>query len=340
MTSPSIHAVPAGKLRVREEADLVQLEASSQFVASAPVQGLADRALAYLKAGYAVHFAGPAGTGKTTLAFHVATLMARPVTLIHGDDEFGSSDLIGNDNGYRRSRLVDNFIHSVIKTHEEMEKTWVDNRLTTACKNGHTLIYDEFTRSRPEANNVLLSILEERILDLPRLGSFGQAYLNVHPGFRAIFTSNPEEYVGTHKAQDALADRLITIRVGHYDRETEVGITMARSGVSREDAEVIVDIVRELRGRQRNSHRPSIRACLALARVLAGQGAHAVPSDSLFRWACEDILGMETAKVTKEGRPVASTRVMQVVEKVCYAQGKRAAPCATKACGESTGSNS
>jgi len=302
---------------VREEADLVLLEASREFVASPMVRGLADRALAYLKAGYAVHFAGPAGTGKTTLAFHVASQLCRPVTLIHGDDEFGSSDLIGNDNGFRRFRMVDNFIHSVLKTQEEMEKTWVDNRLTTACKHGHTLIYDEFTRSRPEANNVLLSILEERILDLPRLGSMGQAYLNVHPGFRAIFTSNPEEYVGTHKAQDALADRLITIRVEHYDRDTETAITMARSGVEDRDAEIIVDIVRELRFASKNKHRPSIRACIAMARVLAGRGAHASASDPLFRWACEDILGVESAKVTREGTPLPSRRVMQVMGKVC-----------------------
>ena len=40
---------------------------------------------------------GPAGTGKTTLALHVAAKLGQPVTLIHGDDEFGSSDLVGND---------------------------------------------------------------------------------------------------------------------------------------------------------------------------------------------------------------------------------------------------
>jgi len=45
---------------------------------------LAERALAYLEVGYAVHFAGAAGTGKTTLAFHVAAKLGRPVTLIHG----------------------------------------------------------------------------------------------------------------------------------------------------------------------------------------------------------------------------------------------------------------
>ena len=75
--------------------------------------------------------------------------LERPVTLIHGDDEFGSSDLVGNDNGYRKNRLVDNYIHSVLKEEETMRTLWIDNRLTTACRYGHTLVYDELTAAGP-----------------------------------------------------------------------------------------------------------------------------------------------------------------------------------------------
>ena len=152
---------------------------------------------------------------------HVAAQLGRPVVLIHGDDEFGSSDLVGGQLGFRSTRVVDNFIHSVMKTEENVSKTWVDHRLTNACKYGFTVIYDEFNRSRPEANNVLLGVLEERLLEMPA-GRVSEGYLHVHPGFRAIFTSNPEEYAGVHKTQDALLDRMITITVGQYDRETEV----------------------------------------------------------------------------------------------------------------------
>ena len=89
------------------------------------------------------------------------------MVLIHGDDEFGSSDLVGGQLGFRSTRVVDNFIHSVVKTEENFSKTWVDHRLTNACKYGFTVIYDEFNRSRPEANNVLLGMLEERLLEMP-----------------------------------------------------------------------------------------------------------------------------------------------------------------------------
>jgi len=237
--------------------------------------------------------------------------------LIYGDDEFAGSDLVGRDSGYRKSRLVDNYIHSVLRTEEETQSFWVDNRLTSACENGDTLIYDEFTRSRPEANNALLSILSEKILNLPRLRQWGKGYLEVHPNFRAIFTSNPEEYAGVHKTQDALMDRLITIKVDHYDRDTEIRITLAKSGMPRKDAETIVDIIRELRGIGVNNHRPTIRACIAIARVMRHLGAHAKADDATFRWICRDVLDVDTAKVRRAGEAIMPAMVEEVIRKVC-----------------------
>jgi gas vesicle protein GvpN len=307
----------ATTVRVQTDGDSILPEPGVEFVLTPYVEEITGRALAYLKAGYPVHFAGPAGTGKTTLAFHVAAQLGRPVTLMHGDDEFGSSDLIGRDAGYRKSKLIDNFIHSVLKTQEEMQSLWVDNRLTTACQNGDTLIYDEFNRSRAEANNALLSILSEKILNLPKLRATGDGYLEVHPEFRAIFTSNPEEYAGTHKTQDALMDRLITIHLGHYDRDTEVRITMAKSGLSMSDAERIVDIVRELRGVGVNNHRPTIRACITIARILAREGGSARWNDPVFQWVCRDVLNTETAKVTRGGESVMPQKVDEAIRKVC-----------------------
>jgi nitric oxide reductase NorQ protein len=291
-------------------------EASPEFVLTPYVQELTQRALAYLEVGYPVHFAGPAGTGKTTLAFHVAAELGRPVTLIHGDDEFGSSDLVGRHSGYRKQKLIDNFIHSVLKTEESMNLTWIDQRLTTACKEGYTLIYDEFTRSRPEANNALLSILEEKILNLPKMSRNGDGYLEVHPEFRAIFTSNPEEYAGVHKTQDALLDRLITVSLGHFDRETEIAIALSKSGLRRKDVEIIVDVVRELRGVGVNNHRPTVRACIAIARILAHRGGRARQQDAVFRWACRDVLNTDTAKVTRGGESLMGAKVDEVIATV------------------------
>ena len=298
-----------------EPADTVLPEPSNGFVTTPFVEQLTRRALTYLQAGYPIHFAGAAGTGKTTVAFHVAAQLGRPVSLIHGDDDFGSSDLVGQDSGYRRHKVVDNYIHSVVKTEEELKSLWLENRLTSACQNGDTLIYDEFNRSRPEANNPFLSIFSERILNLPKLRRSNGGYLKVHPQFRAIFTSNPEEYAGVHKTQDALMDRLITIPLEHYDRDTEIQITMARSGITRADAEIIVDLVRRLRRVGVNNSRPTIRACIAIARVLALRGAHAQAEDPTFHWTCRDVLSSETAKVTRDGCSLMAQKVEEALLK-------------------------
>ncbi len=300
--------------------DQVLIEPGADFIATPEIEDVTERALTYLAVGSAVHFAGPAGTGKTTLAFHVAAKLGRPVMLVHGDDEFSSSDLVGRDAGFRKSKVVDNYIHSVVRTEENVNVIWMENRLTTACQQGFTLIYDEFTRSRPEANNPLLTVLEERILNVPGMRKSGEGYLNVHPEFRAIFTSNPEEYAGVHRGQDALLDRMVTISIGHFDRQTEVAIVAAKSGVSVEDARAIVDVIRTLRLASESGQQPSMRASIAIAKVLALRGGRAHPEDRVFRWACRDVLGSTIAKVTRDGRHLPPEVIDDIVMQV-YRQG-------------------
>jgi gas vesicle protein GvpN len=310
------------------ETTVLSLSRRSDFVETESVKSLADRAVFYLKAGYPVHFSGPAGTGKTTMAMHVAAELGQPVILMHGDDEFAGSDLVGGQSGYRTTRVVDNFIHSVMKTEENVSKVWVDNRLTTACKFGMTLIYDEFNRSRPEANNVLLGVLEERLLEMPSIRS-GEGYMQVHPNFHAIFTSNPEEYAGVHKTQDALMDRMITIKVGHYDRDTEAAITSRKSDLPLEDAERIVDVVRSFRKMGVNHYRPTVRACLMIARITAKRGAGAYSDDPVFRQVCRDVLCADTLKITHDGESVGEDRADQIIEKFCPPRVAPAAPVQT-----------
>jgi len=286
------------------------------FVQTPNVKDIIKRALLYLQAGYPVHFSSPAGTGKTTLAMYVAAQLGQPAILIHGDEEFGTSDLVGGEFGYRKKKLVDNFIHSVLKAEEDVTGRWVDNRLTVACKHGLTLIYDEFTRSRPEANNILLSVLEERILDLPAARGV-EGYLKVHPNFCSIFTSNPYEYSGVYKAQDALRDRMITIKLSHYDRDTEIEITMAKSAISRSDAERLVDLVRRVREHEKNGILPSVRACIMLGKIMSLSRVQASAKDEDFVKSCLDILNSETNSMSQQDEYDIRKRILDSINTAC-----------------------
>jgi nitric oxide reductase NorQ protein len=126
-----------------------------------------------------------------------------------------------------------------------------------------------------------------------------------------------------HKTQDALLDRLITINLGHLDRETEIAIAMAKSGVARADAETIVDIIRELRGVGVNNHRPTIRAGIAIARILAHHKGSAQLGDSTFETICHDVLNTDTAKITHQGQSLMVEKVQETIRNVCSQQTGR-----------------
>jgi nitric oxide reductase NorQ protein len=290
---------------------VLEPRALPDFVETSYVDDVAQRALAYVKSGFPVHFRGATGTGKTTMALHVASLIARPVVMIHGDEEFSTSDLVGGEYGYRLRKVVDNFIHSVLKTEEDMEKKWVDNRLTVACRYGFTLVYDEFTRSRPEANNVLLSVLQEKMMDLPPAREGGADYLRVDPDFTAIFTSNPEEYAGVYRSQDALRDRMVTIDLDHFDKDTEVAITEAKSCLSKTDAEKIVHVVRELRENDSCEFSPTVRGCIMIAKTVSVTGSQISKDDQSFVKICQDILGSETSRI---GSSSSQAKVREAVK--------------------------
>ena len=283
------------------------------FVETPFVEDVTERALAYIAAGFPIHFRGISGTGKTTLAMHVAGKIGRPVVMIHGDEEFSTSDLVGGEYGYRLRKVRDNFIHTVLKTEEDMRKRWVDNRLTVACKYGFTLIYDEFTRSRPEANNVLLSVLQEKLLDLPAAREGESNYLRVDPNFTAIFTSNPEEYAGVHRSQDALRDRMVTIDLDYFDEETEVRITEVKSGLTNGDASKIIKIVRGLRDSDACEFSPTVRGCIMIAKCLGVRKGRVIKDDPIFRQICMDILASETSRI---GSRASQARVREVISEL------------------------
>lgn len=219
------------------------------FVETAAVTQVETRMQRWLDVGRPVHLIGPTGCGKTALAMHVAHKRDRPVVWINGDADLTTSDLVGEYAEQERISERDKYIHNVIKSKDIIRDRWVDNPLTLAVQQGATLVYNEFSRTKPVANNVLLSVFEEGVLELP--GQRGESrYVDVHPDFRAILTSNSVEYAGVHEPQDALLDRLIGVYMDFYEFDTEVKIVRAHVDDSAtEHIEQVVRLIRELRER-------------------------------------------------------------------------------------------
>jgi nitric oxide reductase NorQ protein len=277
---------------------LVPESAGSNVVALRPrvdlfendeIASIESRALSYLRAGVPVHLRGPAGTGKTTLAMQIAARLGRPAIILTGDGWLTAGNLVGRESAVRTKRIEDRFVHSVRKTESETKSIWSDDVLTQAIMGGYTLVYDEFTRSPPSANNPLLTALEERMLVLPA-GGTRERYVRAHPEFRAVFTSNPEDYAGVNTPQDALIDRMITFDLANHDRDTEVGIVAIRSGLAADRAGVIVDIVRAVRGSGLVAQSPSLRSAIMIAKVAAAQGLDPAAGANAFTQLCFDVL--------------------------------------------------
>jgi gas vesicle protein GvpN len=287
------------------------LQASpKQFVSTKFTQSIVRRALRYLQSGFSVHLRGPAGTGKTTLAMHLASLLGRPMVMIYGDEDLRSSQIIGSQSGYSRKKVVDNFIHSVLKVEDDLQHTWVDARLTMAAREGFTLIYDEFNRSRPEANNTLLSALEEKLIVLPP-DSNQSEYVRVHPQFRTIFTSNPEEYAGVHPTQDALLDRVITIDIKQIDPDTERQVVMSRTGLDRVSAIRLVELVHNFRSLMEARRIASLRAVLMIGKVCVEHNIPVHGRNPDFRDVCTDVLLFR-----HQGNPSAESILHQCLERM------------------------
>lgn len=311
-----------------EGVSVVKLATRADFFADEAVKSIEERAFAYANAAVPIHFRGPAGTGKTTIAMQIAARIGRPVVLMTGDGWHTSHNLIGKEAGSKQNQVVDNFIHSVKKVRTETHAVWADNVLTYAVAKGCTLVYDEFTRSPPSANNPLLMALEERML-LVASRARDENVVKAHPEFRAIFTSNPDDYAGVSSPQDALLDRMITFDLDGFGVDTEAGIVAARAGVSKDTAKTIVRVVRGLGRKQSHDSHISLRPSIMIAQVAKSAGLKPEASDLVFAQLCSDVLRL-SAPGDKDGKAWVADLIAEILPapqkpEVKAPQGKAAA---------------
>ena len=97
----------------------------------------------------------------------------------------------------------------------------MDGPLVAAMRDGSLLYVEEINRVPEETLNVLITVMSEGDLSVPRLGRISAA-----PGFRLVAAMNPFDSVGTARISGAIYDRVCRVAVGYQSHDDEVAIVL------------------------------------------------------------------------------------------------------------------
>jgi cobaltochelatase CobS len=166
-------------------------------------------------AGKSVYLAGPAGSGKTSLAEQVAARLGWDCITLSCNARTERSDIVG---------------YMGLK---DGATAFVDGPLTGAVRNGQMIVFDEGDALPPSITIVLNRVLEGAPLFVPETGETIQP----HPDFRIAFTGNTRgrgDESGSFRARQvqdaAILDRFLFVEVDYPTPEDEQAILVKRFG--------------------------------------------------------------------------------------------------------------
>ncbi len=154
---------------------------------------------------------GPPGTGKSTLLRAVAAELNTGFVFVEGNAELTPARLIGSHDPAR------------VLNEGYSAETFVDGPLVQALRDGSLLYVEEINRVPEETLNVLVTVMSERELNVPRIGLVAAA-----PAFRIVAAMNPFDAVGTGRISAAIYDRTCRVAMD-YQSAADEGAIVSRA---------------------------------------------------------------------------------------------------------------
>ena len=207
--------------------------------------------VAALDADRHVLLEGPPGTGKSTLLRAVAEGLGIGFVFVEGNAELTPARLVGH---FDPARVLNEGYEPDV---------FVDGPLVTAMRDGSLLYVEEINRIPEETLNVLITVMSEGELNVPRFGRVVAA-----DGFRLVAAMNPFDAVGTARISGAVYDRVCRVSMGYQSAADEVKIA-SRAGDELPSGwlDKVVDLVRRTRSHPDLRVGSSVRGAIDMAAV-------------------------------------------------------------------------